>query len=85
MLPSYMSRTCSSSTEKFAPLDARIFHLPSGVMELTFSIWTYRDDNNLLFTIECEQDDLKLLDSIFQIAPRTCMPGCEHCSVRLNT
>ena len=45
---------------------------------------TNGDDTVLLFTFECEQDDL-FLYSIFNLAHRTCMPGCEYCSVRFYT
>ena len=39
------------------------------------------DDTALLFTFEYVQDGL-FLYSIFQLAHRSCMPGCEYCSVR---
>ena len=67
VLLSNMSRTGGSFGKSWPFLTLNFFICRQG---------TYGDDNVLLFTFESEQDDL-FLYSIFQIAHRTCMPGCE--------
>ena len=82
-----------SSKKKMAPLDVRIFPLPSVVTELTFSGSSHGDDNDWLFTIECGQDDPKFLYSLLSFnndddllcawcslrtAPRDCSSKVRH-------